>query len=151
MATTARTVEHQLDPGLPEARYFNRELSALDFNERVLTLAEESDAPLLERVKYAAIFASNLDEFYQVRVATLRRQQLASTGCSRSTAWIRRRSSTWSPGAMRSSRRATRNCLRATSSHAWPGQGSGSSAGGRSRRPHRRRSPRISSSGSSRF
>jgi polyphosphate kinase len=80
MATTARTVEHQLDPGLPEARYINREVSALDFNERVLTLAEESDAPLLERVKYAAIFASNLDEFYQVRVATLRRQQLAAPG-----------------------------------------------------------------------
>ena len=80
MATTARTVEHELDAGLPESRYINRELSALDFNERVLTLAEESDAPLLERVKYAAIFASNLDEFYQVRVATLRRQQLAAPG-----------------------------------------------------------------------
>jgi polyphosphate kinase len=80
MATTARTVEHELDSALPESRYINRELSALDFNERVLTLAEESDAPLLERVKYAAIFASNLDEFYQVRIATLRRQQLAAPG-----------------------------------------------------------------------
>ena len=80
MATTSRTVEHELEPTLPESRFINRELSALDFNERVLTLAEESDAPLLERVKYAAIFASNLDEFYQVRVATLRRQQLAAPG-----------------------------------------------------------------------
>ena len=80
MATTARSLEQELEPGLPEGRYINRELSALDFNERVLALAEEADAPLLERVKYAAIFASNLDEFYQVRVATLRRQQLAAPG-----------------------------------------------------------------------
>jgi polyphosphate kinase len=80
MATVARNLEHELEPGLPESRYINRELSAMDFNERVLTLAEESDAPLLERVKYAAIFAGNLDEFYQVRVATLRRQQLAAPG-----------------------------------------------------------------------
>ena len=80
MATTARTIETDLEPGLPESRYINSELSALDFNERVLTLAEEPDAPLLERVKYAAIFAGNLDEFYQVRVATLRRQQLAAPG-----------------------------------------------------------------------
>ena len=80
MATTARSLEHELEPGLPDGRYINRELSALDFNERVLALAEEVDAPLLERIKYAAIFASNLDEFYQVRVATLRRQQLAAPG-----------------------------------------------------------------------
>jgi polyphosphate kinase len=80
MATTARKVERELEPSLPDGRYINRELSALDFNERVLALAEEADAPLLERVKYAAIFAGNLDEFYQVRVATLRRQQLAAPG-----------------------------------------------------------------------
>ena len=80
MATTARSLEQELEPGLPEGRFINRELSALDFNERVLALAEEVDAPLLERVKYAAIFASNMDEFYQVRVATLRRQQLAAPG-----------------------------------------------------------------------
>jgi polyphosphate kinase len=80
MATPARPIEHDLEPSLAESRFINRELSALDFNERVLALAEEADAPLLERVKYAAIFASNLDEFYQVRVATLRRQQLAAPG-----------------------------------------------------------------------
>jgi polyphosphate kinase len=54
--------------------YINRELSWLDFNDRVLQLAEDSGLPLLERVKFCAIYTTNLDEFYMVRVAGLRDQ-----------------------------------------------------------------------------
>jgi polyphosphate kinase len=55
----------------PSGRYLNRHLSWLDFNARVLALADEPASPLLERAKFLAIFSSNLDEFFQVRVGGL--------------------------------------------------------------------------------
>ena len=68
--TTAREAPAAVDLTDP-ALYINRELSWLDFNARVLALARDPEMPLLERCKFLAIFTSNLDEFFMVRVATV--------------------------------------------------------------------------------
>ena len=74
-SATAQTPEGVGDPPeLPEHRFIDRELSWLAFNQRVLELSENEDLPLLERAKFLAIFASNLDEFFMVRVAGLKRR-----------------------------------------------------------------------------
>ena len=75
MATT-KSIEHKIDLSNPEY-YFNRELSWLEFNRRVLAEALDKRTPLIERLKFMAIFSSNLDEFFMVRVATLKKQVAA--------------------------------------------------------------------------
>src|SRR5215217_274764 len=68
------------DLGAPSL-YFNRELSWLDFNDRVLQLAEDESVPVLERLKFCAIYSNNLDEFFMVRVAGL--QEYVDAGIDR--------------------------------------------------------------------
>jgi polyphosphate kinase len=80
VAPPAATLLPDEGADLPDDRYLNRELSWLDFNSRVLALAEDTSLPLLDRAKFLAIFASNLDEFFMVRVAGLKRRD--ETGLS---------------------------------------------------------------------
>ena len=69
-------------PEIMDPRFLNRELSWLEFNARVLALAEDASLPILERVKFLAIYAQNLDEFFQVRVAGLQEQRDAGVSAA---------------------------------------------------------------------
>jgi polyphosphate kinase len=78
------------DVALPDDRFSDRELSWLAFNQRVLELGEDPAVPPLERARFLAIFANNLDEFYMVRVAGLKRRIAAGIAVRAASGWTPR-------------------------------------------------------------
>ena len=77
MAVRSTVRSATLTRALPRDRFFNRELSRLDFDSRVLAMAEDKSRPLGERIRFLAIVSDSLDDFFQVRVAGLHEQLMA--------------------------------------------------------------------------
>ena len=145
IATDAHGAPDLRDPDL----YVNRELSWLDFNDRVLQLAEDESLPLIERLKFLAIFVTNLDEFFMIRVAGVHDQVDARIdargpdGLS-PTEVLRGIHEKVREQDRRHARQLTQNVI----ARSWPSRGSGSSAA-RSPALPRRRSSATSASRSS--
>ncbi len=78
--TDLRVVSHPVQDNDDPSLFLNRELSFIAFNRRVLELAQDATLPLLERLRYLSIVSSNLDEFFEVRVAGLRERAQADLG-----------------------------------------------------------------------
>ncbi len=122
IAETDKNDKRELQAGeepLPNDRFFDRELSWLKFNKRVLELAQDEDLPVIERASFAAIFANNLDEFFMVRVAGLKRRidtGIAVTAASGLSPRQRCAPSASRPTACRTSTRTTSSI---TSSPTW--------------------------------
>ena len=115
--TAALDTPPDVDPLRDPALYFNRELSQLDFNFRVLAQAQDPQVPLLERLRYLCISCTNLDEFFEIRAATVRHAQDFGVPPARrrhgagdgARAHPRPRRATWST---RSTAAGTRSCAR---------------------------------------
>ncbi|HUD27147.1 MAG TPA: polyphosphate kinase 1 [Burkholderiaceae bacterium] len=78
-------LERALDHAVPIARFLDRELSHLAFNERVLALAERASVPLAERLRYVCIVSSNLDEFFEIRISELMGEMRESGGINQAS------------------------------------------------------------------
>src|SRR3954463_15308710 len=89
--TRRRRTTTDAPPGTPNGAYQDRDLSWLEFNRRVLHEACDSRTPLLERLKFLAIFSSNLDEFFMKRIQLAKRREQAAAGRGGTVREIRER------------------------------------------------------------